>query len=354
LRRHRPLAAARPAAAAFSAAATNMLGPVGWLFRVAGAAGGWIAADFLLQWGGWAVSALLKTEKLYDLFGTSTFALVAAGSFLRSARPAAAAAAVSGAAAAAASAGLYARQAAATAMVCLWALRLGSFLVYRVHKTGKDSRFDEAKHQPLKFLVLWTMQGAWVAAVAAPVLLLNVSPAAGAARLLWTDAAGAALWLAGFLTEAVADAQKMAFRSDSANAGAFVDVGLWSLARYPNYGGEIAAWLGLGLLCAGSGALSGWRLLACAASPAFVAFLLLGVSGVPIQERQAEARWGGRADFAAYRARANLLVPVPFALPAFLGGPARAAEGHGTAERRPLVEGEGDGGGGDGDSDKTR
>jgi hypothetical protein len=49
-------------------------------------------------------------------------------------------------------------QIAASAMVCLWAARLGSFLVARVVKTGGDSRFDEAKHQPGTFFVYWTMQ----------------------------------------------------------------------------------------------------------------------------------------------------------------------------------------------------
>lgn len=28
----------------------------------------------------------------------------------------------------------------------------------RVWKTGHDSRFDEAKHQPFKFWIYWTMQ----------------------------------------------------------------------------------------------------------------------------------------------------------------------------------------------------
>jgi len=42
--------------------------------------------------------------------------------------------------------------------VVAWAVRLGGFLVVRVWKTGHDSRFDEAKHQPFKFWVYWTMQ----------------------------------------------------------------------------------------------------------------------------------------------------------------------------------------------------
>jgi steroid 5-alpha reductase family enzyme len=49
-------------------------------------------------------------------------------------------------------------QIAATAFVVAWAVRLGGFLVVRVWKTGHDSRFDEAKHQPFKFWIYWTMQ----------------------------------------------------------------------------------------------------------------------------------------------------------------------------------------------------
>lgn len=45
-----------------------------------------------------------------------------------------------------------------SAMVGLWTLRLGSYLVARIHKQGKDSRFDEVKHQPGMFFIYWTMQ----------------------------------------------------------------------------------------------------------------------------------------------------------------------------------------------------
>ena len=59
---------------------------------------------------------------------------------------------------------------------------------------------------------------------------------------VWSDVSGAGLWLSGFLIEAIADAQKWRWRSDPANKGRFIDVGLWSLARYPNYGGEMMLW----------------------------------------------------------------------------------------------------------------
>lgn len=78
---------------------------------------------------GWGISAPLQTDKLYDGLGSTTFAALAIGTLTY---------------------GKYyhARQIVATVLVIVWAARLGGFLVFRVIKTGRDSRFDEAKKQP--------------------------------------------------------------------------------------------------------------------------------------------------------------------------------------------------------------
>lgn len=116
--------------------------------------------------------------------------------------------------------------------------------------------------------------------------------------------------MAGFSLEAVADAQKRRWRANPANKHAWIDTGLWSLARHPNYCGECGVWVGASVVAA-----SGLRLrfgLAAFASPAFVAFLLLRVSGVPLLLRSARKKWGSDPQWRAYVARTRLLVPVPW------------------------------------------
>ena len=46
-------------------------------------------------------------------------------------------------------------------------------------------------------------------------------------------------------------------------------------------------------------------------SPLFLMFLLLFVSGVPLQEKQAKERWGNETAYQAYRRSTFLLLPIP-------------------------------------------
>ena len=55
-------------------------------------------------------------------------------------------------------------------LVLTWAGRLGSFLFRRVKRVGKDGRFDVIKHNLLRFLMFWVIQGLWVTVTAGAAL----------------------------------------------------------------------------------------------------------------------------------------------------------------------------------------
>lgn len=189
-------------------------------------------------------------------------------------------------------------------MVLAWAVRLGTFLFRRVSRDGGDSRFAERKKDPLVFGTVWNIQGLWVTTTALAAWTAITS--AAHAPLGWLAIPGVAVWLLGFVVEVVADAQKSRFKADPANRGEFIDEGLWSRSRHPNYFGEITLWIGVLLVAAP--VLSGWQWIALV-SPIFVVVLLTRISGIPLQEKQAEERWGGRADYRAYRERTPVLIP---------------------------------------------
>lgn len=277
------------------------------------------AVDIGIQLVGWALATVLRTETFYDAFGSLSYCALAIGSLAYGGNE-------------------HPRQILMTTLVCVWTLRLGTFLLLRALRTGGDSRFDELKHQTcrsfllthsstlpefqltiwflltglnrmctVKFLVAWILQAVWAWVVSLPLLLLNGYPGPGPG-ISWTDVIGVFLWAMGFIIETVADLQKSAFKMDAANRGKFIDRGLWAWARYPNYFGEMMLWWGAFLGCSAVFQGADW---AAVVSPLFVAFLLLFVSGVPLQERQAMARWGEDPEYRAYRERTFLLLPLP-------------------------------------------
>ena len=140
-------------------------------------------------------------------------------------------------------------------MVTVWAARLGSFLYARVRTEGSDGRFDELTPSFSRFLMTWTLQALWILLTASCALAAMTTatprPLGGWAL------AGGLVWLAGFVVEVVADAQKRAFRRDPANRGRFIQSGLWAWSRHPNYFGEITLWIGVSIVALP--ALTGWQ-----------------------------------------------------------------------------------------------
>jgi steroid 5-alpha reductase family enzyme len=114
------------------------------------------------------------------------------------------------------------------------------------------------------------------------------------------------VWGIGFAIEIIADTQKTKFRSDPKNKGRFIQHGLWSQSRHPNYFGEIVLWLGIAVLS--FNALQGWSHIALI-SPVFVTILLTKISGIPLLEKQGEERWGGEKEYQEYVQQTPSLIP---------------------------------------------
>lgn len=242
-----------------------------------------------LQWLVFLPCWLKQTEHFYDLTGSLTYLLVVWLAVM----------ATDGVA-------VDARTWLLAAMVTVWALRLGSFLFRRVRRSGKDGRFDEIKQDFGRFLIAWSLQGVWVFMTLLAALIAMTSPQAPG--LDFWALIGALIWLTGFAIEVVADAQKSRFTADPANQGRFINVGLWRWSRHPNYFGEILLWIGVCVIALPS--FSGWQWLGLL-SPAFVAVLIIKISGVPMLEERAEEKWGDDPEYQRYREQTPVLMLRP-------------------------------------------
>jgi steroid 5-alpha reductase family enzyme len=191
-------------------------------------------------------------------------------------------------------------------LVVIWAVRLGSFLFRRIKHVGRDDRFDTLKHDFFAFLMTWTLSALWVFLTAAAALAAITS----ARGKPWDGYAfaGIAIWIIGFSIEVVADTQKSRFRANPENMGRFISHGLWGWSRHPNYFGEIVLWVGIAVIA--FPLLAGLQLVTLV-SPLFVWFLLTRVSGTPLLEAKAEAKWGDDPEYLTYRASTPALVPRP-------------------------------------------
>jgi len=192
------------------------------------------------------------------------------------------------------------------AMIGVWAVRLGGFLLVRVSKTGRDRRFDERRKNPRRFLAFWLLQGLTVWVVSLPSIMFFAQEIDRVSNFAYI---GLAVWALGFAIEVAADRQKYHFKRDPANAGKWIAGGLWKYSRHPNYFGEMALWVGVYIY-----ALFGLPVgaaIAGALGPVFLILLIRFVSGVPILEKQAEARWGADPAYQSYKRATNLLIPFP-------------------------------------------
>lgn len=246
-----------------------------------------VGLAFVIQWLAFIPAYVWQSERFFDLTGSLTYIAVTTLAVLLNP-------------------GRDGRALLLLLLVLVWAVRLGSFLFRRIRKAGKDARFDSIKPSFWRFLNTWTLQGLWVTftlAAALAAITTTTQQALGGVELL-----GVLVWGVGFAFEVVADWQKSRFRALPENRGRFITSGLWAWSRHPNYFGEIVLWVGVALIAVP--VLRGWQWVTLI-SPVFVTLLLTRISGVPLLEQRADAKWGGQEDYEAYKARTPVLLPRP-------------------------------------------
>ncbi|MDC3199752.1 DUF1295 domain-containing protein [Porticoccaceae bacterium] len=252
------------------------------LFALCGSIG------FALHWALFIPSYAFKTEHYFDLTGSLSYITTVAAAIVFNPS-------------------LDSRDLIICAMITVWALRLGSFLFWRIKKDGQDKRFIVMKTKFTWFLMTWTIGGLWVLVTMAAglaALTSNITAELGLISYL-----GIALWLFGFVVEVTADNQKTEFRKNPDNRNRFITTGVWSWSQHANYFGEITLWFGLALVSLP--VLSGWQ-LATLISPVFVYLLLTKVSGIPLLDRLAKQKWGTDSDYLSYtQATSKLLLWPP-------------------------------------------
>jgi len=235
-----------------------------------------VVIAFVIQWVLFIPAYLLQTEKFYDLAGSITYISIIGYVYSKSSE-------------------FNLGSLVLSLFIIIWAVRLGSFLFFRIKKAGEDKRFRDIKPSPTRFLMTWTLQGMWVSICSAcAITAIATSNGIIMNKIFFV---GAATFILGFLIEVIADNQKTKFRNNPINKDKFITTGLWSCSRHPNYLGEITLWTGIAIMSYSS--LSGLQLITLI-SPVFTYLLLVYISGVRLLEARGKRKWGHLDSYKAY------------------------------------------------------
>ncbi|GGI83966.1 membrane protein [Polymorphobacter multimanifer] len=192
-----------------------------------------------------------------------------------------------------------------------WGMRLGTHLLIRWRRLGRDPRYDKilssvmAKRQwsfsTASLVQVFLLQGplVWLVSLPAQAGLLT-DPGTPLTPLAW---AGAALALFGIAFETIGDVQLETFRKDPTRRGQVLDTGLWRYTRHPNYFGDAVTWWGIWAVAIAAGAPL-WVTL----GPVFLTYTLTKWSGAPMLEKGLKKNRPGYAD---YMARTSGFFPLP-------------------------------------------
>ncbi|HEY1966602.1 MAG TPA: DUF1295 domain-containing protein [Pseudonocardia sp.] len=200
-------------------------------------------------------------------------------------------------------------------MVSLHGCRLGWYLASRwrryARKYGGDPRYlgFKQKYTP----GYWWKSFFCVMEPQAVVIVLIGSPAAWGILANQREAArpgllcvlGLLVFAVGFYFETVADAQLQAFLADPNNKGRYLQTGVWTHSRHPNYFGNTAVWWGIWIVAVSGNPQAWWTVI----GPIANTFMLTRVLGSAFQDKY----MGDRPEYQRLMARTRAFLPLPLA-----------------------------------------
>ena len=198
---------------------------------------------------------------------------------------------------------------AASLVLCLllvvYGVRLGSYLVYRELRNAEYNRVlnaagGSATYPVPLLIVIWLTCALLYACEASPVLW-RLSAGVGVDAF---GVAGAVIATCGVALEATADLQKNAAKK--VNPRRFVDTGLFSFVRCPNYLGEILTWTGM--LVSSLGAMqTPWQWAAALFGWIGIVYVMFG--GARRLEIRQNKNYGADPEYQAYVRRVPIILP---------------------------------------------
>ena len=233
-------------------------------------------------------SFILKTEKIYDLIGSTTYIFVGLIAYLSVDNKTT-------------------TDTILLLFVIIWGTRLGTYLFKRIQRDSEDVRFEKAKRNFFWFLQYWMGQALWVSITSCAAVIAILKPESNTLNIY--GYIGITIWIFGFTFEVVADLQKNNFKKSQNTTQNYISTGLWSISRHPNYFGEITLWVGIYIISLSS--FSGIEYLTII-SPIFVYILLTRMSGINMLEKIADERYGHLDEYLEYKEKTPILVPYKF------------------------------------------
>ncbi|MEK6438791.1 DUF1295 domain-containing protein [Pseudonocardia sp. T1-2H] len=195
-----------------------------------------------------------------------------------------------------------------TALTVVWGARLAWHIGRRNHGKPEDERYvalmARAPGNPHLRAVrrIYLPQAAVMWFVSLPVQLGQYGFATAMPGVV-TAVLGVALWLVGFLFEAIGDAQLARFTADPDNKGKVMGTGLWRYTRHPNYFGDAVVWWGLAILALHHAA----GLIGLAAAAAMTFNLARGTGAKLLESTIGNRRPG----YVEYVQRTSGFIPLP-------------------------------------------